>query len=495
MKQDNVKGFIDENRDQFDDLEPNPEIWSKIKKSMVATGLYLPSTGKAGMLFKAASVKLIAAGTISAGLLAGAACYYIGAGNNGSIRPGTTRLKTQQYAPAIVALQQPDSSVTEVVNNGAKGAITPATQYTAPGQVPPVANAPVNNYPPPAAPVLSPPSPSVSVLNAGTAGRYYESSWKNENNKIDLNVDTLFSNIHHVRIYGNGFNWAITGTATNNVAMKASATTNDEGKSKNKADIFCTVKGDTLVIKARFTTPDNANNTNRHSLMQLAVPGNASIIAEEVCGNITAAQLAGNICDLSVDAGNVKAVHINKTATLSATTGNVLLDSSSGAFNARTRLGNVKMTNSGGTITATTNTGNILLEQFTGEVSGITGTGNVSFKGCGGKFNVTTNTGNCAVTNSSGQWEILTERGNIKASGMLLTGNASLTTRTGNISVQIDNPTADVSFDLHGGTGKISLNQNGKTITENSTLQTGNGKYKLISSVNTGNQEYTCNGQ
>lgn len=500
MKQDKVKGFIDDNRNQFDDLQPHPELWHKIEKNMIATGLFSATAGKAGLLLKTGAAKALLAGAIGFGFIGSAAFLYNGIGNISDGRSANTMHTKQQHTNNQVAKQisippkhLQNSLASGVSNKQNENNITQTTY-------PPIVAVPaVISTASPVVPMPQSATSSVAYLpGTATSSRYFEARWKDHGSDIAINIDTTISNIHYIRINSNGLNWAITGKTTTNVQINARATGKPEGPNiaNYSVNILCTVKGDTLILNGSFTSAGGRFNSHRQSLVQLAIPTDAAIIASEECGSISAMHLAGNTCELTTEDGNIKASEVITNATLTTrSTGNIWLDQSEGIFNTTTRLGNINIANSRGKVSATTNTGNIVMEQYSGNVNNIAGNGNNMLTNCNGKFSITTHTGNCMLTNCSGQWDILTEIGNIKALKLLLTDNANLTTTTGNINVQLDNPSADLSFDLHGGIGKISVHQNEKTINESSTLQTGNGKYKITSSVNTGNQEYQCNSQ
>ncbi len=496
MKHDKIKGFIDENREQFDELEPNPQAWNKIRKNMVATGLLAPGAGKVGFLAKTTALKSLIAGVVSVSLIVGATKYYKSTQSHFVQRSqaGSGTAKTDNNHESTSDNQPSDNGT---VNEALAAGALKSDSNTAPTLVPNATQQTKQDSPTiQKASVLATTSTSgVSVLNsAPMVRRWFDCSWKEKANEDGFEMDTVFTSIHHVVVKGNGFDWQIVGNEANDVKMRASANLASENSKPErfKSRIYCTVNGDTLTIGATFKNPKNKGSFSRHANVWLNIPHEADLTLVEECGNVNTGHLSGNRCDLITEDGNIKVSEIMKNATISTSTGNVKIERSEGTFTTHTRLGNVKISNTKGKLNLSTNTGNIMVDDFTGEVNSDAGTGNSILGNCGGKFNITTNTGNCILNSCSGQWDILTERGNIKAQKLHLTGDAVFSTTTGNINVQLTNPAAEVAFDLHGETGKISLQRDKTNQSATGSLQVGTGKFKLTTHVDTGNQEFEC---
>lgn len=495
MKQDKFKRFINENREQFDELQPDARIWSEIEKNMVATGLFSSSLGKVGLLAKAPAAKALLVGAIGAGLMGGAALYYIAGSNRGNLRAVQTT-QTAIYSTSNSAPPKGQNTNNITSNSSlAPAEIEPDDSALSAPPPPSTAIAPTTADPAPASHPLSSTTTAVMAPNAAQNGRYYRAMWSADGGDVTLNIDTLIRDINYVTISSNGLNWLVEGNNSNNVAINAGVSVKPEGKKSGdySVRITCTVNGDTLNIRGVFTTKRNWFNMHRQSLVSITMPRQASLVASEECGNMAISNLAGKTCRITTEDGNIRARQLMSAATLATTTGNVTIDTSEGRLNIQTRLGNVRVANSRGSLNATTNTGNIMLKLFSGNAITISGTGNANLDGCNGKFNITTNTGNCRLSDCSGQWDILTERGNLRADNLLLTGNASITTATGNVKVDIANPADEVSFDVHSANGNITITSAGNIVKGNGSVQAGNGKFKITSTVTTGNQDFICN--
>ena len=99
--------------------------------------------------------------------------------------------------------------------------------------------------------------------------------------------------------------------------------------------------------------------------------------------------------------------------------------------------------------------GNLELRQIKGELEARTTSGNLRLRYFDGQTSLTSTSGNVTVANGKGLSYVKTTSGEIDGYDLMLDGDLSLRSTSGDIELQVLNDFEDLSFDLESNSGDL----------------------------------------
>lgn len=144
--------------------------------------------------------------------------------------------------------------------------------------------------------------------------------------------------------------------------------------------------------------------------------------------------------------------------------------------------GEVNLSGIGGIKHVRTDTGGVYMADCFGEIDTITDTGRQEYTRTAGILNAESDTGGIIVDDHEGEFHLWTDTGGILGQEILVTGNSTFRSDTGDIDIDLLNELDDFSFDVESDTGAIRI---GET-RGRGDLKTGSGPITIRGKTDTG---------
>lgn len=292
----------------------------------------------------------------------------------------------------------------------------------------------------------------------------------------------------------------------------------------DKKDEVLTVWMETKKVNERMHSSDISNKS---SVLNFEVPVNTAIEVNNTSGNVTVSGIESQNMSLQTSFGNLKAENITSNLIASSSSGNVCLININGPVKSTTSFGKQLLQNIHGDVTVTANSGDVTLREIKGnaEVSstfgkqtfaGITGnirsnasSGDLSFVNVIGNINTltsfgsqrynivignlnaTASSGNININYINGSIKLKTTFGNIKGRAIRLVKSGDVNTSSGDIHLNFLNEMKDLSFDLISNSGKLLVEKNSSKNSGENKLMVGEGNVLVKGVSSFGNQTYS----
>jgi len=131
-------------------------------------------------------------------------------------------------------------------------------------------------------------------------------------------------------------------------------------------------------------------------------------------------------------------------------------------LNMNSGSGDINISESDGDVTINTGSGDVDLENQKGGIKVNTGSGDVNFEGSG-EVNINAGSGDINIRNSKADFSVNTGSGDIRASNVVIAGNSSFNTGSGDAEVELDE-SLDYNISVNSGSGDAILDFNNNEI-------------------------------
>lgn len=168
------------------------------------------------------------------------------------------------------------------------------------------------------------------------------------------------------------------------------------------------------------------------------------------------------------------------------TTGRVQISQVAAAMTVETSTGAVTITDAAGSFSVTTTTGSIEVLGVTGDVRAESSTGRHRYEKVIGDVNARSTTGRIEIDGLQGTVSLRTSTGNQEGRRLVLTGDSSFESSTGNIEMDLAGDIEQYEFDLRSSTG--SLRAGGEE--SQRRLFLGGTGFSIHGTSSTGAQDY-----
>ncbi|MFA6260763.1 MAG: DUF4097 family beta strand repeat-containing protein [Bacteroidia bacterium] len=263
-----------------------------------------------------------------------------------------------------------------------------------------------------------------------------------------IQIDTLFSGIHHLDVHGMICDIKVRGTNTSQTSLKGRIMYESGNKKKETGDAFKIMverNGDVLKVwleqkrKTRWIT--FSNSIRWEGLLEFELPANTNIKLRSSSGRTDVSGMQGNQCDLENSYGPLYADSIST---------NLRVKSSSGDITLRNITGNIDATALYGSQTIKQIKGNLVSNSSSGDVSITEITGNTNVEALYGNIHVIKAEGNVQITSSSGNVSLKSVHGDV------CTVEASYGNITASqIQAKLEVHTKSGNINLHGISGFV----------------------------------------
>jgi hypothetical protein len=144
--------------------------------------------------------------------------------------------------------------------------------------------------------------------------------------------------------------------------------------------------------------------------------------------------------------------------------------------------GEVTLSALGGTTHVRTDTGGVTLSDCYGEIDTITDTGRQEYSRTAGILNAESDTGRIVVDDHEGEFHLWTDTGRITGRDILVTGDSTVRSDTGEIDLDLLNELDDFTFDIESDTGVIAVGE----VRGRGDVTQGSGPIRIKGKTDTG---------
>ena len=311
-------------------------------------------------------------------------------------------------------------------------------------------------------------------------------------------VDETFSGVTSIDVKGIFCSVELEAGATANVTLVGEIRAI---KPYDDLKIKYTHRGNTLTVWVEI--PPHITGQTK-GFLRFTVPRNVLLKVENTSGKIVVNGIGSETISLTTTAGSINANNIPCNAVLSSMTGaincktingNMMASSTSGNIHAKgvkgfariyCTTGSVNLDGVANEANVITTTGTQFISGAHSNVSASASTGRIELAGVKGIIKATTTTGNITINDASGEIEATTESGAIKGHSVMVTGNSNFEGGSGNIEIELLNPSKTLSYNLKSTRGKLEA----ENIRETKNLIVNQGATKITGTTTSGSQRY-----
>lgn len=200
----------------------------------------------------------------------------------------------------------------------------------------------------------------------------------------------------------------------------------------------------------------------------LLVPGDARVQVRSSTGDVRMSNLVTDRVSLDTSTGDMRVTDVTAAVGLETSTGNVEVLDSAGDFTIRSTTGTISISGTTGDISCDSSTGRHRYEEIIGDLDARSTTGDIEIDGLQGRLNIRTSTGEQV------------------GRAIVLTGDSSFESSTGDIDMDFNNTVEDLEFDLRSTTGSLRV---GRDESQRELFLGGTG-FRIRGKSSTGSQEY-----
>lgn len=256
-------------------------------------------------------------------------------------------------------------------------------------------------------------------------------------------------------------------------------------------------------LKVWVEAPAKWDNSFSGSLV-FKVPRSTNINVDNISGNITVKGVAGKEIGAKSISGNVQASGIQSDFKAETVSGNIEVVNVDGRLSAKSVSGNVDVSQVGGVLHASTVSGGVSAKKVQGQatVTSISGgvqvlgannqvsanavSGGVLVRDVKGDVECKNISGTISMANVSGSVKAKTVSGSINGENLMLAGQSTFESHSGNIDMGLANPADSVSFNLKTFSGRL----NARGLIGKERLQVQKGTVSVKGDSFSGDQNY-----
>jgi DUF4097 and DUF4098 domain-containing protein YvlB len=288
-------------------------------------------------------------------------------------------------------------------------------------------------------------------------------------NTIDQ-VDTSYEGVSKLVVKGGFCDVNIVGGGENQVALngKISGTSNN-----GEIKIMHRQSGSTLEVWIDRPSGNNWNwgINNLNGKLNFRVPARLEVIVTNSSGDIDVKNIEYSVCELGTSSGDIRAESINANLKITATSGDISATQVKGNLKGRTSSGSQKLTNIVGEIETEASSGDIRINTSEGDIEAQTTSGSID------------------IESAKGVFDLKTTSGGIDGNAVIVMGNSSFKSTSGNIDIQLKNDMKTISFDLQASSGNLRAGQ--IRADRKLYMKNGSGGIEIRGVSSSGNQSYT----
>lgn len=198
------------------------------------------------------------------------------------------------------------------------------------------------------------------------------------------------------------------------------------------------------------------------------VPTDIDVSVDTSTGEVYATGLAGDALAIETSTGSVLVEEFTGGAKVRSTTGGIDIRRCEGDYRVRSTTGSIAITSVDGDLEVSSSTGSQRYEEVTGDIDARSTTGRIELSDTEGRLRLRTSTGRQVGTD------------------VLLTGNSSFDSTTGDIEMDLVNDVDALEFDLSSTTGSLRV---GGDRSQRELFASGTG-FTVTGSTSTGSQHF-----
>jgi hypothetical protein len=244
--------------------------------------------------------------------------------------------------------------------------------------------------------------------------------------------------------------------------------------------------------------------TTHSGEVSLKVPSGTTLEIETTSGSVKIDGLTDANVNVISKSGSMECTKTKGNVYIESVTGVVRVSDGNGNISTKTKTGNQFISKSEGNINANSTEGEITINQTTGtlKTESTSGTqtigfnvGDVAAKSVNGFVNISEIKGNVNIISFAGRVKLFqikgavdvqTTAGDQAGTRLLLTGNSSFKSTEGKITMQIDNKTDELTFNMVSTTSFMQVRGTSKK----KKLKLGNGPIVITTQSTTGGQVF-----
>lgn len=200
----------------------------------------------------------------------------------------------------------------------------------------------------------------------------------------------------------------------------------------------------------------------------LLVPGDAVLRVDTSTGDVRIRNITADRLDVNTSTGDVRLQAVSAAIRVGTSTGSVEIQDSSGRFDISSTTGRIRLDGTTGDINAESSTGHHVYDDVIGNLRARSTTGRIDIDGIQGTLELRTSTGD-----QTGR-------------RIVLTGNSSFESSTGDIEMDLADDLESLEFDLRSSTGSLTV---GRERSQRELYLGGTG-FTVRGKSTTGSQEY-----
>lgn len=471
---DPLKDLIDAHRPELDTVDPSAELWTKIETAMYALPV-IPAKSFPWLKYLsmvAAPVAIIAVAAL--------------------LKNGKVTTTTADHETTAVHASAP------VV---APNAPTPPNDQR--NAILPVATSTQSNADDTPAKITSPEQPfTVTEIPAASNGLPESNTFLSGTNFSrqlrgeTLSFDSVFSGITRLEVTCASADVIVQAHAGDELRMKSTLSWKGKGihVQEHHYTLNCERKDTVLYIMVTLDC-DGDNKTMVGSSitsgnLSFEVPEKLNLVIRSQFGDASVTGIRGSVCNVIVSSGDIALNNIGSSVKTSNTFGNLVAKNITGNVVASVSSGDATIEKLTGDLALSTTFGDQKLSEITGTVKTSASSGSIDVNGMVGDARISTTFGDIKLKNYKGKPTLSASSGSIRGNDIELTGNTSLVTTFGDISLQLKNPMDALSFELVTTFGDIVIDKDGQHIEEESHYRSKKGDILIKASSSSGSQEF-----
>lgn len=540
--EDNLKYFIQNNREQLDIYLPSPGLWDQLnlRIDQAASGGWASGfTGWKGLSFL--SVPIVAT-----------ALYFSVSRNADQPAVPEQPPVIEENMPIVKESVKEDSVVLhEVIEQEIPAEVpnrqivieTPANPLEeevvapVPSAVSPVLPEMTYEFPSPEAPVPQPveveiPAPAV-VTGAGLPVQKNMIRVNKSKDELSIRIDTVFNDVKKLEIEGSFCNVNIRQTERENMRITGEIRVEVGGihskMDEDDYDLHYEKEGSLLKVQVncKGKVVMLGGSFNRTALLEFDLPSQVSeVVVNNSSGDVNIDHFRGEHLNVHSVSGDIDAKHVSADVSLKSSSGDISLSEGAGNITTVSVSGDQEHHALKGPLTVKSSSGDIEVEQLEGDLSAKTVSGsqeyreingNVSTSSSSGRINISGCTGNVTSSSVSGSQSFSRMQGDVQSnssSGSVtvtgIEGNLSVSTVSGSITGEevkagdhlsfqsssgsirmgLLNKANELSLDLESSSGNIVVEKEGLSQRSKGSVKVKGGNISVKSRTVSGSQHF-----
>jgi hypothetical protein len=491
MKGDNLKHFIDSNREAFDSLEPSADVWQSINSHVGMKPSAFKTLVKKGWI-KYGLSSLVIGSTVT---------YLVATSDTGKPKdvPELAQKAVVEHSPEMqeatdttkeVSVQREIMKEPKKENVVLKGSMDSTRSFVITEAMTPVNDGGLMFTQKEFIPVNDEKPPVIEEKSITTLAR-------EKKKEAEIIVDTLFSGIKRIEVRSAICDVNIKARAGNEVVVKGNINIQTKGitlNAKNNYKINFEKADSVLLVNVvchQISKPVVVFGVLKSdACLNFEIPKGVEMKVEGSSGNINMEDLNAKTLEVKTSFGDIKARQIEADLKLTASSGDIKAQQITGTLITETQFGDQRFENVMGDLLIRSSSGDIIAKQIKGKINSKSSFGDQTYEMLSGDLVSVCGSGDIKLDETKGNLKLHSKFGDIRGEKVEVTGDSEIETSSGDIIMDFSNDIESLGFNLHTNSGDIKVKTAGEELRSEKRILVENKDLTVKGFTKFGDQTY-----